>query len=196
MMQPDLLAALRPIVATLDDLGVEYCVVGSLASSTHGVARASIDADIVARLGVEQVTPLVSAIDHAYYVSEDAALDAVRRRSMFNVVHLATMLKVDVYVLTDRPFDQVSFSRRRPHALEASAEATYALASPEDTVVHKLEWYRLGREVSDRQWADIVGVLRVQGESLDQSYMRKWADAQGVADLLDRAFREVAEGVD
>jgi hypothetical protein len=187
MTQPDLLAAVTPVVEALERLGVPYSVVGSVASSAHGVARASIDADLVADLREPHVDPLVSALQEAYYVDRDAARDAVKRRSMFNAIHLATMLKVDIYVLTGRPFDRESFARRGPGALDPASPRQFALATPEDTVVHKLEWFRDGGEVSDRQWADIVGVLRVQGDALDLDYMRRWAAALGVEDLLERA---------
>lgn len=192
MSQPDLFAALTPVVEALDRLGVAYSVVGSVASSAHGVARASIDADLVADLRAEHVAPLVAGLQDEYYVDRDAVEDAVARRSMFNVVHLATMLKVDVYLLTTRAFDRESFDRRRTERLGVSAARDLVIASPEDTVLHKLEWYRLGGGVSDRQWSDIVGVLRVQAGSLDLEYMRRWALLLDVADLLERAITEAA----
>ena len=109
---------------------------------------------------------------------------------MFNAIHLAPMLKVDVYILSLRPFDQESFRRRRPAALEDRVGAReFALDTPEDTILHKLEWYRAGGEVSERQWGDIVGVLRVQTDSLDHAYLTRWAAELGVSDLLDRAIR-------
>jgi hypothetical protein len=190
MSQPDLLAAVTPVIDALDRLGVPYSVVGSVASSAHGVARASIDADLVADLREAHVGALVTALLPDYYVDRDAALDAVKRRSMFNAIHLATMLKVDIYVLTGRPFDRESFARSGPGALDPTSARRYILATPEDVVVHKLEWYRAGGEVADRQWSDIVGVLRVQAGALDLGYMRRWAAALGVEDLLDRAVND------
>jgi hypothetical protein len=193
MNQPDLLAALTPVADALDRLAVGYCVVGSVASSAHGIARASIDADIVADLEPEHVDPLVAALEADYYIDRDAVADAIRRRSMFNVVHLETMLKVDVYVLTARQFDRESFARRSAGALDPTAGRRYAVASAEDTVLHKLEWYRAGGDVSERQWSDVVGVLRVQAGRLDTAYMARWAAALGVADLLEKAGREASE---
>lgn len=191
MNTPDIVAAITPIVDVFQRLGVGYCVAGSVASSAHGIARATLDVDMVADLRPAQVAPLVAALSSDYYVDLDAAADAVTRRSMFNVVHLATMLKVDIYVLTARPFDRESFGRRRPAVLEDRDDApTYALDTAEDTVLHKLEWYRAGGEVSDRQWGDVVGVLQVQAGALDLEYMRNWADQLGVSDLLERALVE------
>ncbi len=116
--------------------------------------------DIVA--AITPVEPLVAALIDDYYIDRDAAADAVRRRAMFNVVHLQTMLKVDIYVLTGRPFDRESFQRRLVAPLEDVDDAReYSVDTPEDTVLHKLEWYCAGGEVSERQWGDVVGVLKV-----------------------------------
>lgn len=191
-MSSDLIAALSPVVVALERLNVAYSVVGSVASSAHGVARSTIDADIVAALPMQQVPALVAALEADYYVDLDAARDAVRRKAMFNVVHLATMLKVDIYVLTDRAFDRESFSRRRPGPLAPDEPREFFVGAAEDIVLHKLEWYRAGGEVSERQWNDLLGVLRVQGTALDEAYLRQWATTLGVMELLERALAEAA----
>jgi hypothetical protein len=190
---PDIVAAIRPIVDLFDRIGVAYSVVGSVASSAHGIARATLDVDLVADLPGRLVHEVVSALHDAYYIDRDMAADAVQRKAMFNVVHLATMLKVDIYVLTDRPFDRESFRRRRALALEEEPSArSYQVDTPEDTVIHKLEWFRAGGDVSERQWGDLIGVIRVQGTALDIAYMRRWAGDLGVSDLLERALREAS----
>lgn len=191
MNTPDIVAAITPVVDAFGRLSVKYAVVGSVASSAHGIARATLDADLVADLKAEHVEPLVVALIDDYYIDRDAAADAVRRRAMFNVVHLQTMLKVDIYVLTDRPFDRESFQRRLVVPLEDVDDAReYSVDTPEDTVLHKLEWYRAGGEVSERQWGDVVGVLKVQSDALDLDYMRRWGADIGVGDLLERALEE------
>jgi hypothetical protein len=192
---PDILSALIPIIDAFESLSVPCSLAGSVASSAHGIARATLDVDIVADLRAHHVEPRVAALACDYYVDRDAAADAVRRRAMFNVVHLATMLKVDIYLLGARPFDRESFGRRGRIALEDREGARqYALDTPEDTVLHKLEGYRAGGEVSDRQWGDVIGVLRVQGPWLELDYLRRWAAELGVQDLLERAFRAAREG--
>jgi hypothetical protein len=189
MSRPDIFVALARVVEALEELEIRYSVVGSVASSSLGVPRSTIDADLVADLPGSKVDALVANLVVDCYVDRDAAIDAVRRRSMFNVIHLATMLKVDIYVVTSRPFDIQSFDRGRVAELHPD-DRRYVVATAEDVVLHKLEWYRLGGEVSERQWADVVGVLRVQTDAVDVAYMRRWAATLGIEDLLSRALGE------
>jgi hypothetical protein len=115
--------------------------------------------------------------------------DAIGRRASFNLIHLATMLKIDVFIVGNRAFDRIAFSRHVDRALaDDPASRSFVLRSPEDVILKKLEWYRLGGEVSDRQWTDAVGVLKVQRDRLDLEYLRRWAADLGVADLLAKAM--------
>ena len=190
MTATDLLLALEPVVAALEALGVRYYVAGSLASSAHGVPRASIDADVVADLREAHVERLVPRLQ-GYYVDEGRVRSAVRARRSFNAIHLATMFKIDVFVAKGRPFDHEALDRARPRALEDVPEARqYVVASAEDTILAKLEWFRLGGEVSDRQWADIVGMLKTGAERVDYAHLDRWAGVLEVADLLQRARQE------
>lgn len=190
MSDPDLLAALGPVLQVLGGLGVRHFVGGSIASSAHGVARASVDGDVVAELGPAHVAPLVAALRDTYYVPEERIRDAVARRGSFNVIHLDTMLKVDVFVSRDRPFDRRAFERSRPASIEGKGGATLPVSSAEDVVLAKLDWYRRGGEVSQRQWDDVMGVLRATGSALDRPYLRGGAIELAVSDLLDRALDE------
>jgi hypothetical protein len=185
----DLFVALAPVLEILSRLGVRHYVGGSIASSAHGVPRASIDADVVAELGHAHATPFVAALRQGYYVSEERVRDAIARRASFNVIHLETMVKVVVFVAKDRPFDRRALERARPTAAEGVGELP--VSSAEDTLLAKLEWYRRGGETSERQWSDVTGLLRVR--SLDQPYLRQGALELGVADLLDRALEEAEQ---
>ncbi len=186
MSESDIVRATSPIGQALDELGVPWHIGGSVVSSIHGVPRSTLDVDLVADLGLDHIKPLVALLAEAYYIDEDMVRDAVRRRASFNVIHLQTMLKVDVFVLKRRAFDQASFSRMQRKELEPGEP--YPVASPEDTILHKLEWFRLGNEISERQWKDVVGVIRVQRERLDQGYLRVWSAQLALDDLLQRAF--------
>lgn len=195
MTGSDLLAALTPVIDALDALGVPYYVGGSVASSAHGVPRASIDADVVADLDSKRVEELVARLRDSYYVDLDRAHAAVAARRSFNVIHLASMFKVDVFVAKARPFDREALRRAVPETLDdAPGARRFRVASPEDTVLAKLEWFRAGGEVSDRQWSDIVGVLKVVGTELDHDYLRRWAAELAVGDLLARAGAEAGPG--
>ena len=188
---PDLLAALTPVVEVLDRLGVAYQVGGSVASSIHGMARATMDVDLVADLDLVHVDAFVGALVQSYYVDGDMIREALEQRSSFNLIHQESMLKVDVFVPKDRPYDRQALSRRIPDRLEDTPNArVFFVATAEDVVLAKLEWFDRGGRMSERQWIDVLGVLRVQEEAVDLDYLRRWASDLGVADLLERALRE------
>ena len=187
-MLPEPVAVTLLVIEALEGLGVPYLIGGSLASAVHGVARATVDADLVADLRPEHAEPLAQALGEAFYADVEAIRDAIHHRSSFNIIHLETMFKVDVFVHKQRPYDQVQFQRRVAQMIATDPERTAYVASAEDTVLTKLEWYRMGGEVSGRQWRDVLGVLKVQGERLDLAYLRRWATALGIADLLEKAL--------
>jgi hypothetical protein len=190
MTDPDLLVALAPVLQVLNDLGVRHFVGGSIASSAHGVARASVDGDVVAELSRAHVDAFVEALHASYYVPDARVRDAVERRASFNVIHLDTMLKIDVFVSRDRPFDRRAFERSRPASIEGMGEPPLPVSSAEDIILAKLEWYRRGGEVSERQWTDVMGVLQASGETLDLGYLAAGSVELGVGDLLERALVE------
>jgi hypothetical protein len=194
MQLPDALEALAPVVAALRRLGVRHYVCGSFASMFYGTNRSTADVDLVADLLPSHVAAFVEAIRSDYYVNERTILDAIARRSCFNVIHLATSFKVDVFVVKNRVYDRHVMDRIRERSLEERVSAEqFFFPSAEDTILAKLEWYRLGDEVSERQWSDVIGVMKVNAASLDRPYLAKWAGELGVADLLDKAWKE-AEG--
>jgi hypothetical protein len=178
------------VTGVLESLRVEYLVGGSLASSVHGHARSTQDVDVVADLRMEHVSPLVAALCDDFYLDEPAIRDAVTRRSTFNIIHLKTLLKVDVFVAGDQRSTRRELQRRQAYRLNTSPPEDIIVASPEDIVVQKLHWFRLGDHVSERQWSDAMGVLTVRGKQLDLDYMRELAADMGVSDLLVRALNE------
>lgn len=189
-MLPEPVAVTMQVVEVLDALGVPYLIGGSFASSVYGAYRATADVDLVADLKFEQVEPLVSALREQFYIDAGAVRDAIRYRRSFSAIHLATMFKADVFIPQRRPYSQAQLERRVKRIIWPEPECAAYLASAEDNILAKLEWYRLGGEVSDRQWRDISGVLKAQGGRLDVAYLRQWAAALNVADLLEKALNE------
>jgi hypothetical protein len=188
------LIVIARLARTFNELGIVYLVGGSFASSLYGVPRATEDVDLVAEIEFSHVDALTSALAGEFYIDAGMIRDAIRRRATFNVVHLATMFKADVFVARDDAWSIEEMSRVRTEQLDTpDGKMTIRFASAEDTVLHKLVWYRLGNLVSDRQWRDAVGVLNVQGDSLDRGYLELWARRLDVWDLLVRALERQPE---
>lgn len=178
------------VAQTLEQLGVAYAVGGSLASSLHGMMRSTLDVDIVADMRLEHIPPLVAALSKEFYADDEMMRDAIEHRSSFNLIHYETAFKVDIFIRKLRAFDQMQLERRRTSVIATDPEQSVYIVSPEDIILAKLEWYRMGGEVSDRQWRDILGVLKTRAGELDLDYLRKWAGELKVSDLLERALRE------
>jgi len=188
MLFEEALAAVEPVVAQFEKLGVAYYFGGSTVSSIYGVPRSTLDVDIVADLLPKHVPPLVQALQKDYYIAAPMILDAIARRCCFNLIHYATSYKVDVFVAKNRPYDRAVFEHIRK--LQSETASGFFVASPEDIILAKLEWYRLGDEISERQWRDVIGVMKVQRNALDRRYLECWAGELGVADLLQKAWME------
>ena len=192
MIPPSVLKPLLPFIEALEALNIPYQVGGSVASSIWGDPRATRDADIVADIQPEQISSLITQLEDLYYVDDQMILDAIQRRSSFNVIHMETMFKIDVFIRKHTSFDDSTFQHARRQPTGNPSGQQVIVSSPEDTALHKMIWYRMGGGVSDRQWGDILGVLRVQHPTLDWEYMNLWAEQLGVSDLLERARQEIA----
>lgn len=188
MISGDVLAAVKPVVEVFEQLGIGYLIGGSIASSVYGVARSTLDADLMADVKPEHVTAIVELLGADYYVSEGAIREALNRRSSFNLVHLDTMVKIDVFIPKGEPFDQSTLRRRQTTILGKDEPRFFQLTSPEDIILLKLDWFRQGGAESVKQWRDILGVLRVQAEAIDRAYLSEWANKLGLKELLDQAL--------
>ena len=184
------------VAAIFEELGIVYLVGGSLASSFHGIPRATQDVDLVARIEPQHVAGLIAALRETFYLDEDAIREAIERHASFNLIHLRTLFKVDVFVAGDDPASREQMRRRQRFTIAEAPRRDLVVASPEDVIAHKLYWFSLGDEVSERQWLDAVGVLQVGAGRLDLAYLRRAAQLLGVETLLRRACAEAGIKLD
>jgi hypothetical protein len=154
------------------------------------MVRTTQASDIIAELRAEHIQAFVHALQGDFFIDEEMIADAIFRRSGFNLIHRASMFKVDVFIPRQRSFVEKQFSRSHMEILSAAPDAHANVCSAEDILLAKLEWYRMGGESSERQWRDVLGVLKVQAGTLDLDYMRQTAREIRVEDLLERALRE------
>jgi len=178
------------VAEALETCLVRYLVGGSLASAVGGEPRSTLDVDLVVELTENDIEPLVVALGDRFHVDADSLRRAVRERSSANIIHYETSTKVDLFIAGGTPLDRLQMDRRQRVRVSTNPERWLHVYTPEDIVLQKLRWYRMGNEASDRQWRDILGVILVQGERLDHAYLQDNADAFGVSDLLQRALSE------
>lgn len=189
-MQNEPVEVTLKVTGIFEKLRVPYVIGGSLASALYGMVRATQDSDIVAEMHFEHIQPFISALQDEFFIDEAMIAESIQRNSSFNIIHRETMFKVDVFVPHSRPFLKSQLARAQKQTFSFETEVSAKFASPEDTILSKLEWYRMGGEVSDRQWRDILGVLKTRAGELEIDYMLKWAQELRVMDLLTRALKE------
>ena len=171
---------------------IRYYVGGSVASSAHGIPRTTMDLDLVADLSSHQVDEFASLLQPDFYADAAMIREALARGRSFNLIHYSSAYKFDVFPSRHDEFSRLELTRRKfteirslgPEPIEC------AVATAEDTILRKLEWYRAGGESSERQWNDLRGVLKVSGAQLDREYLHQWALYLKVNDLLDRLLTE------
>jgi len=186
-----MLGVTRQVTAVLDALGVPYVIGGSLASMVYGMVRATMDVDIVAALQPHHIAALRDALGEQFYAPDESVLrQALERRSSFNLIHLGTMFKIDIFLPQERGFERQQLARRIAERVGSESDDSVWILSAEDVILAKLEWFRLGGESSERQWRDVLGVIKAQAQALDTDYLREWAGRLQVSDLLERAMAE------
>lgn len=192
-LNSELRQATEPLIRFFEANQIQYHIGGSVASSAHGIPRTTIDVDLVADIKPHHVEKMVQSLQPVYYIDATMILSAINNQTSFNLIHLETIIKIDVFILKQDAFDQKVMSRAVEGNLNIGETESFQVrfSSPEDIILHKLSWFRMGGEQSERQWKDILGVLKIQRDSLDFEYMQIWAKQIKVNDLLERALAEV-----
>jgi hypothetical protein len=178
------------VAKILNQLYIPYLVGGSVASSLMGEMRATEDVDMVADLPMEKMMPLIQVLQPRFYVSEDAVRDAIRFKRSFNVIDNESLGKVDIFILNNNPFPKIEFQRRRSQLVRQNPDRMLVLPTPEDIILQKLVWYRMTKNESQRQWRDVLGVLKLQGDRLDFDYLQKWSTELNLVELMKTAYTE------
>jgi len=190
------LSVLAHVAGALERLGIQYVLVGSFASSMHGMYRATADIDILADIKTDRVRPLLEVLQQSFYVDEQAMRKAVAQRRSFNAIHFDSVFKVDIFVSKDDDFARIQLNRRELRRISPDKDDAVFVATAEDTILAKLRWYQAGDEVSTNQWNDVVGILGTTHDTLDLQYLRSWSEKLGVTELFQKALNEAREEPD
>jgi len=189
-MQNEPIEVTLKVTGLLEELGIPYLISGSMASTLYGMVRTTQDSDIIVEMRTVHIARFVSELEGEFFIDQEMITEAIQHNSSFNIIHRDTMFKVDVFIPRPRPFLRSQLARAKRQTFFFETEVSALFASPEDTILSKLEWYHMGGEGSDRQWRDILGVLKTNAGELDLGYMREWAKELKVSDLLDRAIKQ------
>lgn len=190
MNNPQELIILESFTDILQQLDIAYAIGGSMASSIYGKVRFTEDADITVEPFGDQADRLIELLSSDYYISKEAVYQALKQQASFNVIHLDSAFKIDVFIRKNTAFEKQLMARRKSLKLSDSIEKEFAVISPEDIILLKLQWYRDGGCSSERQWNDVLGILTVQAERLDFEYLKKWAAILAINELLEKAVSE------
>lgn len=176
------------LARALERAGIDYAVGGSVASSAHGEPRATRDLDVAVRLTPALAPALIDALGPDFAVDARMLDEAIRTGRIVNIFYLPLFTKIDLFVRGHDAYDRAEFSRRQE--IEPVPGEPIMASSAEDNLLWKLRWYRQGGEVSDQQWRDVLGLLRISGDRMDTGYLHEWATHHGVDDLLERAMTQ------
>ncbi|MHC4206897.1 MAG: hypothetical protein ACYSTT_19750 [Planctomycetota bacterium] len=181
---------LKQLTDSLDDFKIDYAIGGSIASSLYGKVRFTQDADITIAAFDDKAEQLYYVLKESFYVSKDAMYQAISKRGSFNIIHLESAFKIDIFVRKDDDFHRQLFLRRKKVKLDESIEHLFDIVSAEDIILLKLQWYQSAGCVSERQWSDVLGVLAVQSQMLDMKYLKDCSEKLGLSDILQNAIDE------
>lgn len=191
MKTPEILQAIQPVITVLNELSIPYYIGGSIASSMYGIARATMDVDMVADIKPCHVSTLKQLLEKDYYVDENMIMDAIKESSSFNLIHLKTMIKIDIFFQKADSYSKHALDRKKKDLLVEYDDASeFFFSSPEDVIINKLKWFEMTERTSERQWLDVIGVLKVQNTNLDIEYLKCWCAKLDLMSLLEAAFND------
>ena len=187
---------LSEVVHLLEERGINYVLVGSMASSMHGMHRATPDIDLIADIKPAQVRPLLEELQNRFYVDEQAAQQAISEQRSFNAIHFDSVFKVDIFIPRPGDFAMQQLERRQLRKIAPDSDQKVYVATVEDMILAKLRRFKEGSDVSETQWRDVLGMMGAADVELDLSYLRRWAKELGVSELLEKALAEADRASD
>jgi hypothetical protein len=189
-MLPELISVALLVTKVLEDLDIPYLIGGSLASTAYGMIRTTQDVDIIADIKFSHVQDFFNSLKSVFFLDDQMIVDAIETHSTINIIHRELMFKVDVFVIQDTPFENSELSHAKQLTITTEPERTAFFAIPEDTILSKLRWYRIGGELSEHQWRDVIGILKIRKGNLDIDYLRKWSAQLKVLDLFEKVLQD------
>ncbi|MHC4665316.1 MAG: hypothetical protein ACYS9T_05080 [Planctomycetota bacterium] len=181
---------LETLAEILEQLSIPYAIGGSIASSIYGTVRFTADADITVEPFHDRADRLFDLLSPQFYISKQTMNQALAQQTGFNIIHLDSAFKIDVFIRRDTRFERQLIARRRLIRLSPSSQKLLPVLSPEDIILVKLQWYRSAGCTSQRQWDDVLGILAVQAETLDFDYLKKWAVVLELGPLLEKCISQ------
>ena len=180
----------RLVIQALEGAGIPYMITGSQASAYYGEPRFTRDIDIVADIKPEQAKDFVTYFPASeFYRDQETIEEEIKKRGQFNIIHVASGLKIDIILTKTTSFSQTEFVRKNRSAIFPGQDAYFA--SPEDVIIKKMEYYKEG--ASEKHLRDIAGILKISGEMVDRDYIAEWARQLGLTEIWDAIQRTLGE---